>query len=150
MDVRSKHILDISRLYPVLRLTLRNGEIKESDVPRSLMDWEQLKPRLDLLVENGVLDRSLTDSGHIHKVYRLTDKGYAFTLALGIASGIFYGEITLGGEDITAFEEMGWRTDLRTDIGFKQGAERAPKGPHRCDRIRFGGTLNARQPHRSL
>lgn len=72
--------------YVIVETAFKQREVKESDFDPSLSHFKNIDRRLKWLVEDGIFEIFIKESGHQNKYYRLTEKGNIIAILMGMIS----------------------------------------------------------------
>lgn len=88
MTKRPISAFDSTYVYPILKRALVQGEVKLDDLV-DVGKYNTLCPRMDMLVENGILNVRFRQTGRSCKMYSLTTRGHNLISALILSDSIF-------------------------------------------------------------
>ena len=88
MAKRPISAFDSTYVFPILKRVLIQGEVKLDDLV-DIGKYNTLCPRMDMLVENGILNVAFRRTGRQCKIYTLTRRGFNLISALILSDSIF-------------------------------------------------------------
>ena len=116
MAIQYTELVDVPYICKILRFFLSNSTVKESDL-YDRISKNQVRPRLEMLEAEGIIRYEFSDSGHLHKRYTLTEKGYLYALALLIANDIDKDRIDMETDELrTSLEGICSKCSFRNEL----------------------------------
>ncbi|MBO5547304.1 MAG: hypothetical protein J5920_00900 [Candidatus Methanomethylophilaceae archaeon] len=92
MSKRPISAFDSTYIYPILRRILVRGQVKIDDLS-DLGKYNTIIPRMDMLVDNGILSVMYRETGRACRMYSLTARGSNLTYALILSDSIMNGTL---------------------------------------------------------
>jgi len=113
MTEKPSCIFDITHMFEILTIILKNGEMKASDV-ESDVSWRTIDTRLRWLVDDGILLMEYPRLGRKTPRYTLTPKGKAVAYSMCVGMGVYSGEIDFESSEFSeSMENMILRTSMK-------------------------------------